>query len=103
MMGLRVAGKVTVPLAEFDNEEFRYEHRFMPFRVVMTPPPVHYEQFLLMTDLSNYPKVCGASIARSSLVRLGRRLLFRWERFFLLRVGKPVFLSTCQVAWLVLA
>ena len=56
-MGLREARKVKVPLQEFDSEQVRYEHRFFPFHVVMTPPPVHYDQFLSMTDLSNFPQV----------------------------------------------
>ncbi|XP_063879718.1 N-alpha-acetyltransferase 35, NatC auxiliary subunit-like isoform X1 [Scylla paramamosain] len=54
MLGLREAGKVKLPLQEFDSEQVRYEHRFLPFSVVMTPPPVHYDQFLSMTDLSNF-------------------------------------------------
>lgn len=57
MVGLREAGKVKLPIQEFDNEQVRYEHRFLPFSVVMTPPPVHYDQFLSMTDLSNFPQV----------------------------------------------
>lgn len=57
MLGLREAGKVKLPLQEFDSEQVRYEHRFLPFSVVMTPPPVHYDQFLSMTDLSNFPQV----------------------------------------------
>ncbi|XP_069160912.1 N-alpha-acetyltransferase 35, NatC auxiliary subunit isoform X2 [Procambarus clarkii] len=56
MLGLREAGKVKLPLQEFDSEQVRYEHRFLPFSVVMTPPPVHYDQFLSMTDLSNFPQ-----------------------------------------------
>ncbi|XP_027221499.1 N-alpha-acetyltransferase 35, NatC auxiliary subunit isoform X1 [Penaeus vannamei] len=56
MVGLREAGKVKLPIQEFDNEQVRYEHRFLPFSVVMTPPPVHYDQFLSMTDLSNFPQ-----------------------------------------------
>ncbi|KAG0725073.1 N-alpha-acetyltransferase 35, NatC auxiliary subunit [Chionoecetes opilio] len=54
MLGLREAGKVKLPLQEFDSEQVRYEHRFLPFSVVMTPPPVHYDQFLSMTDLGNF-------------------------------------------------
>lgn len=57
MIGLREAGKVKLPLQEFDSEQVRYEHRFLPFSVVMTPPPVHYDQFLSMTDLSNFSQV----------------------------------------------
>ncbi|KAB7494007.1 N-alpha-acetyltransferase 35, NatC auxiliary subunit [Armadillidium nasatum] len=78
MMGLRVGGKVKFPLPEFDNEEFRYDHRFMPFRVVMTPPPVHYEQFLLMTDLSNYPKPVTPAI----LYHDARNHFFKARSFF---------------------
>nr|XP_053647736.1 N-alpha-acetyltransferase 35, NatC auxiliary subunit-like [Cherax quadricarinatus] len=61
MLGLREAGKVKLPLQEFDSEQVRYEHRFLPFSVVMTPPPVHYDQFLSMTDLSNFPQPVSAA------------------------------------------
>ncbi|XP_076029475.1 N-alpha-acetyltransferase 35 isoform X2 [Oratosquilla oratoria] len=56
LVGLREAGKVKLPCQEFDSEQVRYEHRFLPFSAVMTPPPVHYDQFLSMTDLNNFPQ-----------------------------------------------
>ncbi|RXG64381.1 N-alpha-acetyltransferase 35, NatC auxiliary subunit [Armadillidium vulgare] len=85
MMGLRVGGKVKFPLPEFDNEEFRYDHRFMPFRVVMTPPPVHYEQFLLMTDLSNYPK----PVTTCYFVSRCEKSFFQSPKFFFEAIPNP--------------
>ena len=49
-MGLQLDGKIEKPHAEFDNERVRYEHRFSPFNSVCTPPMVHYDQFLKMTQ-----------------------------------------------------
>lgn len=56
MVGLREAGKVRLPQQEFDDEKVRYHHRFLPFNVVVTPPPVNYNTFVTMTDLSNFPQ-----------------------------------------------
>lgn len=57
LVGLREAGKVRLPQQEFDDEKVRYHHRFLPFNVVVTPPPVSYHTFVTMTDLSNFPQV----------------------------------------------
>ena len=54
LVGLQLDGKVSLPSSEFDCEETRYNHRFAPFGVLITPPPVHYSQFKEMTDLPNY-------------------------------------------------
>ncbi|XP_070542793.1 N-alpha-acetyltransferase 35, NatC auxiliary subunit-like isoform X2 [Ptychodera flava] len=54
MVGLSLDDKLKKPNPEFDNEQVRYEHRFAPFGNVLTPPPVQYQQFLDMTNLSKY-------------------------------------------------
>ncbi|KAK2718941.1 N-alpha-acetyltransferase 35, NatC auxiliary subunit-like [Artemia franciscana] len=38
-------GKISLPLSHFDREKVRYEHRFVPFACISTPPPVPYAQF----------------------------------------------------------
>lgn len=45
MVALDMDGKVHKPQFELDSEQVRYEHRFVPFNSVVTPPPVHYIQF----------------------------------------------------------
>lgn len=43
-------GKIPLPEKEFDSERVRYEHRLLPFSSLLTPPPVHYQEFLDMTN-----------------------------------------------------
>ncbi|XP_077988706.1 N-alpha-acetyltransferase 35, NatC auxiliary subunit-like [Glandiceps talaboti] len=54
MVGLSLDNKLKRPNQDFDNEQVRYEHRFAPFGNVLTPPPVQYQQFQEMTNLSKY-------------------------------------------------
>lgn len=37
-------GKINIPKSEFDCEKVRYEHRFLPFSSVHTPPPMQYSE-----------------------------------------------------------
>ncbi|KAF2364702.1 NatC N(alpha)-terminal acetyltransferase Mak10 subunit [Trinorchestia longiramus] len=73
MVGLREAGKVHLPQQEFDDESVRYQHRFSPFKVVVTPPPVSYHTFITMTDLSNFPQ----PVTPSSLYHDARNHFFK--------------------------
>lgn len=43
-------GKILLPESPFDSERVRYEHRLLPFSSLLTPPPVHYQEFLDMTN-----------------------------------------------------
>lgn len=43
-------GKIPLPEMQFDSERVRYEHRLLPFSSLLTPPPVHYQEFLDMTN-----------------------------------------------------
>lgn len=43
-------GKIPLPESPFDSERVRYEHRLLPFSSLLTPPPVHYQEFLDMTN-----------------------------------------------------
>lgn len=67
MAGFTKDNRIPQPLAMFDNEQVRFEHRFSPFFGLTTPPPVSYIQFRdyrtyslrspsanLYTDASNY-------------------------------------------------
>lgn len=45
-----------LPWTGLHGERIRYEHRFMPFNVVITPPPVTYSQYKEMTDFCNDEK-----------------------------------------------
>ncbi|KAF8768223.1 N-alpha-acetyltransferase 35 like protein [Argiope bruennichi] len=56
VVGFQLDGKLKRPLAEFDKEQVRYEHRFAPFNAVLTPPPVPYNQFQEMTNLPEIQK-----------------------------------------------
>jgi hypothetical protein len=47
-------GKIKLPHYEFDNERVRYEHRFAPFSNLMTPPPMHYQEYIDMTSMQRY-------------------------------------------------
>ena len=49
MVALDMDGKVRKPQFELDSEQVRYEHRFAPFNSVVTPPPVHYIQFKVLS------------------------------------------------------
>ncbi|KAJ3604452.1 hypothetical protein NHX12_029192 [Muraenolepis orangiensis] len=61
MVALDMDGKVRKPSFELDSEQVRYEHRFVPFNSVVTPPPVHYIQFKEMSDLKKYNPPPGSS------------------------------------------
>ncbi|XP_054159610.1 N-alpha-acetyltransferase 35, NatC auxiliary subunit-like [Oppia nitens] len=47
--GFKNDGKLPTPQSALNTEEIRYEHRFMPFRSVIAPPPVPYIQYKDMT------------------------------------------------------
>ncbi|XP_033211801.1 N-alpha-acetyltransferase 35, NatC auxiliary subunit [Belonocnema kinseyi] len=51
LVGFRMDGKIPLPEMQFDSERVRYEHRLLPFSSLLTPPPVHYQEFLDMTQL----------------------------------------------------
>lgn len=50
LVGFRMDGKIPLPEIQFDSERVRYEHRLLPFSSLLTPPPVHYQEFLDMTN-----------------------------------------------------
>ncbi|XP_043478870.1 N-alpha-acetyltransferase 35, NatC auxiliary subunit [Leptopilina heterotoma] len=50
LVGFRLDGKIPLPEMQFDSERVRYEHRLLPFSSFLTPPPVHYQEFLDMTN-----------------------------------------------------
>ena len=43
--GFYKAGRIPMPLPEFDLEQIRYEHRFAPFSDLSTPPAIGYMDF----------------------------------------------------------
>ncbi|KAK7579647.1 hypothetical protein V9T40_000276 [Parthenolecanium corni] len=45
IIGFQLEDKIKSPYFEFDNEKVRYEHRFLAFNVLMTPPLVQYSEF----------------------------------------------------------
>lgn len=49
MLAFRRDGKLRLPHPEFDCERVRYEHRFAPFNVLLTPPPVPHNEFIELT------------------------------------------------------
>ncbi|XP_024947090.1 N-alpha-acetyltransferase 35, NatC auxiliary subunit isoform X2 [Cephus cinctus] len=50
LVGFRIDDKIPLPESQFDSERVRYEHRLLPFSALLTPPPVHYQEFLEMTN-----------------------------------------------------
>ncbi|CAG2108905.1 unnamed protein product [Medioppia subpectinata] len=48
--GFKLDNKLPVPQSALNSEQLRYEHRFMPFRSIIAPPPVPYHQFKDMTS-----------------------------------------------------
>jgi len=52
MVALRQDDKIQMPHYEFDDERVRYEHRFAPFASLITPPIMHYQEFIEMTTNS---------------------------------------------------
>lgn len=54
MLGFFVAKKIALPNFFLDSECTRYEHRFLPFVNINTPPFMMYSQFRELTDLSHY-------------------------------------------------
>lgn len=50
MVALKKESKILVPDPTFDNEAVRYEHRFLPFASLFTPPIMPYCQFLEVHD-----------------------------------------------------
>ncbi|XP_044734192.1 N-alpha-acetyltransferase 35, NatC auxiliary subunit [Chrysoperla carnea] len=51
LFGLRYDGFMKLPCNEFSRESIRFEHRFAPFRALVTPPPVSYKEFLDSTHV----------------------------------------------------
>ncbi|CAG9806815.1 unnamed protein product [Chironomus riparius] len=45
LAGFHKANRIPQPLAEFDLEQIRYEHRFAPFAELSTPPAIGYNDF----------------------------------------------------------
>lgn len=43
--GFLSENRIPQPLAKFNNERVRYEHRFAPFTDLSTPPPMPYEEY----------------------------------------------------------
>lgn len=56
MVALRLDDKLQMPHYEFDDERVRYEHRFAPFASLITPPIMHYQEFIEMTTNSKEPQ-----------------------------------------------
>ena len=56
LVGFRMDGKIPLPEMQFDSERVRYEHRLLPFSSLLTPPPVHYQEFLDMTNAQMHKK-----------------------------------------------
>ncbi|XP_055607947.1 N-alpha-acetyltransferase 35, NatC auxiliary subunit-like [Uranotaenia lowii] len=58
--------RIPEPLAMFDNEKVRFEHRFAPFAALSTPPPMGYSDFKLMKSylLKSPPEELYASAAK---------------------------------------
>ncbi|XP_064620991.1 N-alpha-acetyltransferase 35, NatC auxiliary subunit-like [Lineus longissimus] len=54
VVGFTLCDKMKEANFEFDSEEVRFNHRFSPFRHVLTPPVVQYSHFKEMTDLRRY-------------------------------------------------
>ncbi|XP_070134404.1 N-alpha-acetyltransferase 35, NatC auxiliary subunit homolog isoform X2 [Drosophila bipectinata] len=50
MGALTKDGRVRLPLSKFDNEEIRYNRRFLPFAALTSPPPVSYAEFKNIRD-----------------------------------------------------
>ncbi|XP_076630546.1 N-alpha-acetyltransferase 35 [Colletes latitarsis] len=50
LVGFRMDGRIPLPEIQYDSERVRYEHRLLPFFSLLTPPPVHYQEFLDMTN-----------------------------------------------------
>lgn len=71
-------GKIPLPEMQFDSERVRYEHRLLPFSSLLTPPPVHYQEFLDMTNAQMHKKnVSGAML---SLCNIDRFLITNFPR-----------------------
>lgn len=51
ILGLEKDEKLKKPKFDFDSEEVRYNHRFLPFANVSTPPPIQYAHFREMTQM----------------------------------------------------
>jgi hypothetical protein len=56
MVALRLDDKLQMPHYEFDDERVRYERRFAPFASLITPPIMHYQEFIEMTTNSKEPQ-----------------------------------------------
>ena len=42
--------RIPLPEPRFNMEGRRYKHRMLPFSHLTTPPPVHYQEFLEITN-----------------------------------------------------
>ncbi|XP_043643180.1 N-alpha-acetyltransferase 35, NatC auxiliary subunit homolog isoform X2 [Drosophila teissieri] len=57
MGALTKDGRVRLPLSKFDNEEIRYNRRFLPFATLTSPPPVSYAEFKNIREHMMRPSV----------------------------------------------
>ncbi|KAH8284585.1 hypothetical protein KR018_004942, partial [Drosophila ironensis] len=57
MGALTKDGRVRLPLSKFDNEEIRYNRRFLPFATLTSPPPVSYAEFKSIREHMMRPSV----------------------------------------------
>ncbi len=48
--GFKLDDRLRLPMSGLNTEQIRYEHRFLPFRNILAPPPVSYLQYKDMTS-----------------------------------------------------
>lgn len=75
MIGFQLEDKIRTPYYEFDNEKVRYEHRFLAFSMLMTPPLVQYVDFHEMTTRLKEAGVDSLYFSASKLYHQARTIL----------------------------
>ncbi|XP_023934017.1 N-alpha-acetyltransferase 35, NatC auxiliary subunit isoform X2 [Bicyclus anynana] len=74
LVAFKLQGKLRQPQSEFDNEAVRYKHRFAPLSV-LTPPQVHYHEFLELTQPLQYENPVILYLGGCKLFQQARSLL----------------------------
>lgn len=75
LAGLTKESRIPQPLAVFDNEKVRFDHRFAPFAGITTLPPITYASFsnmrafmMLETDATNLYSDAGKHFHRARIM-----------------------------------
>ncbi len=76
--GFKLDDRLRLPMSGLNTEQIRYEHRFLPFRNILAPPPVTYILY------KNYVIIMATILLLKLILDLFSKLCFDFNlQFFL--------------------